>query len=632
MEWAAEETGVSAELIRAAAREFASHRPATIIHPGRRVNWYGDDTQRSRAIALLTGLLGSWGRNGGLFVAAGMKIAPYPLPEVPEVGPAAADGADAVQYPFADEGITTSIRDATLSRQALPDQELVRLFDQPDAGPAEPAGDAEGHRPARPAGGVRHRCPSEIAGYADVILPDTTFLERHDELLVGYGRTGWTSLRQPVVAAPHDQKPAWWIAKQLADKLGIGASMPFKDMEEYLSYRIEKSGHSWQALKKDGVIMGPPQPITVEERARTEVRHARRARWSSGPSSWPRPVSTRCPSTPGIPQAPEGHFRLITGRAPVHTFSRTQSNPLLHDLMAENEVWVNTATAARLGLKQREYVRLKNQDGVVSNRIRVKATQRIREDCVYMVYGFGHTNPMLKTRLPAGRQRGRAEHALRHRPADGQHQHPRQFRHFREGGLRCPALEWSSTRASAWAAWTAWSPARPRTTCRSGFCRDWITTEVRGTFPDLTHGDPLRALQPLRQPALRECCPTGASHVEDFGKTVQVTANKCIGCKACIAACPYDARFVHPEGYVDKCSFCIHRVKDGLDPACVSVCPTHCMHFGDLDDPKSAVNQLLRTRKRPHAAARGRHPAAHLLSDAEEQPSCSKSPPPDTTP
>jgi thiosulfate reductase/polysulfide reductase chain A len=97
------------------------------------------------------------------------------------------------------------------------------------------------------------------------------------------------------------------------------------------------------------------------------------------------------------PQAPENHYRLITGRAPVHTFSRTQSNPLLHDMMSENEVWVNHATAARLGLKNRDYVKLKNQDGVVSNRIRVKATQRIREDCVYMVYGFGHTNKMLKT-------------------------------------------------------------------------------------------------------------------------------------------------------------------------------------------------------------------------------------------
>ena len=96
-------------------------------------------------------------------------------------------------------------------------------------------------------------------------------------------------------------------------------------------------------------------------------------------------------------EAPTGHFRLITGRAPVHTFSRTQTNPYLQDLMRENEVWVNAATAAAAGLKNGQYVQLKNQDGVVSNRIRVKATQRIRPDCVYMVYGFGHTSKMLKS-------------------------------------------------------------------------------------------------------------------------------------------------------------------------------------------------------------------------------------------
>ncbi len=75
----------------------------------------------------------------------------------------------------------------------------------------------------------------------------------------------------------------------------------------------------------------------------------------------------------------------------MHTFSRTQNNPLLHELMPENEVWVNAATAAKAGLANGQYVQLKNQDGVVSNRVRVKATQRIRPDCVYMVYGFGQT-------------------------------------------------------------------------------------------------------------------------------------------------------------------------------------------------------------------------------------------------
>ena len=102
--------------------------------------------------------------------------------------------------------------------------------------------------------------------------------------------------------------------------------------------------------------------------------------------------------------------------------------------MPENEVWVNAATAATAGLANGQYVQLKNQDGVVSNRVRVKATQRIRPDCVYMVYGFGHTSRMLKGAYLQGRQRHAADDEIRDRSADGRHQPPQQFRHLREGG------------------------------------------------------------------------------------------------------------------------------------------------------------------------------------------------------
>jgi Fe-S-cluster-containing dehydrogenase component len=129
-----------------------------------------------------------------------------------------------------------------------------------------------------------------------------------------------------------------------------------------------------------------------------------------------------------------------------------------------------------------------------------------------------------------------------------------------------------------------------------GYCRDWITTEVRGAFPHVALEIRSERCNHCDNPPCVSCCPTGASHVEDPGHVVLVTAGKCIGCKACIASCPYEARFVNPKGYADKCTFCYHRTKDGGMPACVSVCPTHCMSFGDLDDPKSTVSALLRTR------------------------------------
>ncbi len=130
-----------------------------------------------------------------------------------------------------------------------------------------------------------------------------------------------------------------------------------------------------------------------------------------------------------------------------------------------------------------------------------------------------------------------------------------------------------------------------------GFNRDWITTDVKGTFPTVKMQIRTERCNHCDNPPCVDCCPCGASHVHDLGGVVLVHHDKCSGCKACIAACPYDARFIHPDGYADKCTFCIHRVEQGMDPACVSVCPTHCMYFGDLDDPNSSVSKLLNSRK-----------------------------------
>ncbi len=129
-----------------------------------------------------------------------------------------------------------------------------------------------------------------------------------------------------------------------------------------------------------------------------------------------------------------------------------------------------------------------------------------------------------------------------------------------------------------------------------GHCRDWIREITKGKYPDLQMEiRSERCNQCSNAPCVR-CCPTGASHYT-WGGIVGVIKNKCMGCKACIASCPYNARYIHPTGYVDKCTFCIDRLKEGKEPACVSVCPTYAFTFGDLHNPRSAINTVLSKRK-----------------------------------
>lgn len=392
-EWAYPETGIEPELIRETAREMARFKPATLVHPGRHVTWYGDDAQRSRAVALLNALLGSWGRKGGFYTPVSMDVPAYPYPSYPKSEKGKVDNPDH-KYPFAHETITTGIREATITGKPYPvkgwfvyatnllhalpnEEETIKAIQNLDLLV------------------VIDVIPSEIAGWADVVLPESVYLERHDDLNVEWFREPFVALRQPVVASPHDQKPNWWMAKKLAEKLDLGHYYPWNDIEEYFEYRLKAAGLSYTELQKKGIIRGEKQPVYFDEGVPAEFpTPSGRIEFYSlqlqEAGFDPVPKYTR-PSA-----GPPGYLRLLYGRAPVHSFSRTQSNRVLMDMMSENEIWINTTIAARFGVKSGDYVRLKNQDGVVSNKIKVKATERIRPDCAYMVHGFGHNAKGLK--------------------------------------------------------------------------------------------------------------------------------------------------------------------------------------------------------------------------------------------
>ena len=398
-EWAYPETGVPAKLIRDSAREMARHRPATLVHPGRHATWYGDDAQRSRAIALLNALLGSWGRKGGFYYPSMMDVPAYPYPAYPKSARGKVDNPDH-RYPFASETITTGIREATLSGKPYPVKGwLVYATNLLQAMPNED----ETIRAIQNLDllVVSDVIPSEIAGWADIVLPEATYLERYDELNVEMFREPFVALRQPVVEAPDDQKPNWWIARQLAVKLGLQDYYPWQHIEEYLDFRLKGIGSSLAEMKQKGVLRGPAAPLYFEDGVAPEFYTP------SGKIEFFSPQLQQAGFDP-VPvykrpeSGPPGSFRLLYGRSPVHSFSRTQSNPILRDAMPENEIWINARVGRRMGLASGDYVRLRNQDGVLSNRIRARVTEAIRPDCVFMVHGFGHTSKGLRSAYGKG--------------------------------------------------------------------------------------------------------------------------------------------------------------------------------------------------------------------------------------
>jgi thiosulfate reductase/polysulfide reductase chain A len=403
-EWAYGITTLEPELIRKTAREMAGAAPSTIIHPGRHVTWYGDDSQRERAIAILNALLGTWGRRGGFYFKEAIEVPEYPVPEFPKPAWSWKETLNG-RYPLAGLSVSNAFIDASIPGPENKNQIHAWIvagtnlpLTMPDKQKLTQAMNALDFMV------VVDTMPMEITGFADVVLPECTYLERYDDIRNEAHREPWIALRMPATEPMYDSKPSWWIAKQLGEKLGLGAWFPWKNYSEVLDWQFKQIGTSLEEMQRIGVKKYPrakgPLYMNEETGLTLKTPSGKIEFYSEQLASLgfdPMPVYT------AHPEPPEGFYRLIYGRAPMHTFSRTANNPLLVDLMKENSVWVNPKVAAIWNLKKDQYVWLKNQDGVVSGfPIKVRVTERIRWDSVYMVHGFGHHNKKLSTAYGRG--------------------------------------------------------------------------------------------------------------------------------------------------------------------------------------------------------------------------------------
>jgi thiosulfate reductase / polysulfide reductase chain A len=397
-EWAYGITTIPPDKIRNTAKEMADASPSVLVHPGRHVTWYGDDTQRLRAIAILNALLGSWGRRGGFYRPAKYDIPSAKIPKYPEPKKSWTDAFPG-KYPIASSPVSNALIDASIPDKnpgflikgwiingtnlisSIPDQantlkaihnlELIVSVDT---------------------------MPMEITGWADVVLPECTYLERYDMLRISPHRKPAIALRMPAAEPMNSTRSGYNIARGLALKLGLDMYFPYEKQEELLDWQLKQSGTSLEEMQRIGVKTSDREADDLYFAENEDVVFSTDSGKielyskyfeDSGYDPLPKYVSHEEP--------PEGFYRLIYGRAPMHTFGRTSNNPNLTDLMHENSVWVNPKVSKEWNLENGQYIWLKNQDGVISDfTIKVRVTERIRWDSIYMVHGFGHGQKQLK--------------------------------------------------------------------------------------------------------------------------------------------------------------------------------------------------------------------------------------------
>ena len=397
-EWAYGITTITPEKIRKTAKEMANASPAVIIHPGRHVTWYGDDTQRVRAIAILNALLGSWGRRGGFYRPAKFSVPSAKIPKYTEPEKSWTDAFPG-KYPIASSPVSNALIDASIPENnpgllikgwivngtnlvsSIPNQtntlkaiqnlELLVAVDT---------------------------MPMEITGWADVVLPECTYLERYDMLRVAPHRKPAIALRMPAAEPINSTRSGYNIARGLAVKLGLESYFPFEKQEELLDWQLKQVGSTLEEMQRIGVKTNPREADDLYFADNENVAFPTDSGKIELYSKYFEDAGyDPLPKYEAHEEPPEGFYRLIYGRAPMHTFGRTSNNANLTDLMHENSAWVNPKIAKEWGLVNGQYIWLKNQDGVVSDfKIKVRITERIRWDSIYMVHGFGHGQKQLK--------------------------------------------------------------------------------------------------------------------------------------------------------------------------------------------------------------------------------------------
>jgi thiosulfate reductase/polysulfide reductase chain A len=396
-EWQEQHTGIPAAELKAFLREIAEDKPKVIFHAGWMTARHRQSFYTSRTAHILNVLLGAIETPGGVILAkgaadAGRKgmnslAARIPAPKDPRV-----DGCGTGERAHFDagSGLLHLLFEAMATGQPYPlGAYIVYRHD-----PITSMPDAEAVKAALDKLKLLVSIDvnySETAWYADVILPEATYLERANILAMKPGAKPGIHMRDQAVAPRFDARPAWWIFRELARRLDAGDWFDFETIEEIWNFQLEGTGVTVAQMREKGLVSLASEPILWDRADGLKFKTP------SGKIEFASSVLKKAglpdlaPFDPPPALEPD-QFRLLFGRSAVHNHGHTMNNPLLNELLSDNPLWIHPSRAKALGIADGDMVAVTADGHRALGRAQV--TPWVHPEAVFMLHGFGRTVPL----------------------------------------------------------------------------------------------------------------------------------------------------------------------------------------------------------------------------------------------
>jgi thiosulfate reductase/polysulfide reductase chain A len=411
-EWQEPHTGVSADELRAFVEEIAADAPQVVFHPGWMSARHKQSFHVSRSALILNALMGNIELPGGFVLGKspefyGRKGLNHLTDRVPQVDEPRVDGAGTTR-PQWDPAIGM-LHQAFAAMETGEPYGIGAYFayrHDPFTGLPDPEATKRALDKLKLLVSIDVRY-SEMGWYADVILPESTYLERANILAQMNGPVPVFEMRDQAIAPRFDSRPAWWIFRELLRRMGVKEALDFETIEELWNYQLDGTAVTVSEVRETGIVALTTAPRltprdelkfpTPSGKIELESEILRQAGLPSLPAYVPKP-------------APTGEdFTLLFSKTATLAHGQSLNNPLLNERAPEQVLWIHPDRAAPLGIVDGEEVEV-NGGGSYTGCLRAKVTPWIHPDAVFMLHGYGATVPLARRALGLGVADQRLQH------------------------------------------------------------------------------------------------------------------------------------------------------------------------------------------------------------------------------